>query len=45
MVVERDTGQGRDIDLVLHGVGYLCRQQGVQGMDALDDQYTIASKV
>ena len=42
VVVERDAGQRRDIDLVFQRVVYLLRQQGVQGVDALDDEHRVA---
>ena len=37
VVVERDAGQCRNIDLVFQGVGNFLRQQGVQGVNTLND--------
>ena len=37
VVVERDAGEGGDVDLVLQRVVDLLREQRVQGVDAFDD--------
>ena len=45
VVVELYAGKGRDIDLVLLRVGNLVGEQGVQGMDTLDDEYAVVAEL
>ena len=42
MVVERDAGQRRDVNLELRGVRNRLREQRVQRVYALDDEHAVA---
>ena len=45
MVIERDTGKRRYVDLVFQRVGNLLCQQRVQGMDTFNNQYGVAGQL
>ena len=45
VVIQRDTGQRRGVDLVFHGIRNILRQQRVQSMDTFYDKYGVASQL
>ena len=45
VIVERDAGKGRDVNLVLGRIGNLLSEQGIQGVDTLDNQHAIVAQL